>query len=559
MPKTTAAPKPLPWQRVRSPLARQRTIFAAAGQFFFLLWLDAKLGRSSSAIRKRRAQWLVKKLLDLGPTFIKIGQSLSTRADLLPQEYVMELGLLQDNVPTFSTAEAIALIEKELGKPIYTLYREFYDSPIAAASLGQVYRGKLHTGEEVVVKVQRPVLEDLFRVDFQALGKLIRFILYWFPATRKYNLKAIYEEFFSILYQEIDYVKEAQNAERFAKNFQNESRIEVPKVYWKYTTNKILTLEFLPGIKIDDKKELEAFGINPKEVNQLGITFYLKQLLLDGFFQADPHPGNMAVSRRNGSLIFYDFGMMYEVNALNKEEMIMAFFAVLRKDQDEVVGRLINMGLIEPVSDMMPVKRLIAFLLDKFTEKPIDFKAFSEIRGELYRMFEQQPFRLPAQMTYILKALTTLDGIARALDPQYSLVAAAQPFVKSITVSGGQGSIIKTLAIQTRDFVKYKLQKPNATEMAIRHLEMRLEQGELELRVQSVESDRALKRIYLALKTLIYACLTGFTLLAGAVLLVGNHNWAILALILSGLWCLFLLRSLSALSIREKLDKMAKK
>ena len=558
MPKTTAAPKPLPWQRVRSPLSRQRTIFAAAGQFFFLLWLDAKLGRSSSAIRKRRAQWLVKKLLDLGPTFIKIGQSLSTRADLLPQEYVTELGLLQDNVPTFSTAEAIALIEKELGKPIYTLYREFYDSPIAAASLGQVYRGKLHTGEEVVIKVQRPVLEELFRVDFQALGKLIRFILYWFPSTRKYNLKAIYEEFFSILYQEIDYVKEAQNAERFAKNFQNESRIEVPKVYWQYTTTKILTLEFLPGIKIDDKKELEAFGINPKEVNQLGITFYLKQLLLDGFFQADPHPGNMAVSRRNGSLIFYDFGMMYEVNALNKEEMIMAFFAVLRKDQDEVVGRLINMGLIEPVSDMMPVKRLIAFLLDKFTEKPIDFQAFSEIRGELYRMFEQQPFRLPAQMTYILKALTTLDGIARALDPQYSLVAAAQPFVKSITVSGGQGNIIKTLAIQTRDFVKYKLQKPNATEMAIRRLEMRLEQGDLELRVQSLESDRALKRIYLALKTLIYACLTGFTLLAGAVLLVGNHNWAILALILSGLWCLFLLRSLSALSIREKLDKMAK-
>lgn len=559
--KTTAASKPPRWQRVKSsPLGRQREVFGAAGTFLFLLWLDRKLGRNSAEVRSRRARWLVQKLLDLGPTFIKIGQALSTRADLLPREYVLELGKLQDNVPPFSVEEAIGLIESQFDKPIYSLYKEFYERPIAAASLGQVHKAILYTGEEVVVKVQRPVLEDLFRLDFLALGKLVRFCRQWFPWMRKYNLEAIYQEFFSILYQEIDYIQEAKNSERFRRNFQDNPRIIVPKVYWDYTTTKILTLEYMPGIKVDDRQGLQDWGINPQEINTIGICCYLKQLLIDGFFQADPHPGNMAVHRQRKGIIFYDFGMMYEITALNKDEMLVTFFAVLRKDTDNVVSQLIKMGLVEPVSDMKPVRRLITFLLDKFTEKPIDFQAFSEIRSELYVMFEQQPFRLPAQMTYILKALTTLDGVARNLDPQYNLVAAAQPFVKSITVAQGQGNLIGTLARQTKDFIQYKLQQPSQAEVLFRRLEAKIAEGELEFQVRSVESDRAMKRIYLAIKSLIYALLTGFSFLVGVVLfLVPYPSWAIAVLCLGAIFCVFLLRSLAALSFREKLDKLAEK
>jgi predicted unusual protein kinase regulating ubiquinone biosynthesis (AarF/ABC1/UbiB family) len=556
---TIAETKQLRWQRPKySPLARQRDVFGAAFQFMFFLWWDNLWQIDSVLNRKRRANWLVATMLELGPTFIKIGQSLSTRADILPLEYVEALAQLQDQVPEFDVKDAIAIVEAELGKSIYTLYREFDRSPIAAASLGQVHKARLHTGEEVVVKVQRPGLKDLFDVDIIAINKLLKFFRKYFAWTRKYELEGIFKEFFTVLYEEIDYVNEGKNADRFRQNFTDFSRIIVPKVIWQYSSSKVLTLEYVPGIKVDDRASLEACGIDPKQVNQLGICCYLKQLLQDGFFQADPHPGNIAVSP-NGSLIFYDFGMMSEVQSMDKDQMVKTFFAVLRKDTNEVIDTLTNIGLLEQMSDMTPVRRLIKFTLDKFTEKPLDFKAFEQMKGEIYSLFEQQPFRLPAKMTYILKSLTTLDGIARILDPEYNLVAAAQPFVKSLTLSKGQGNMIGELARQAKNFLTYKLNQPSAAEILIRRIEERMERGELQLQVRSVESDRTLKRINMAVKSLIYACLGGFTFLAGAVLMVGAYgSWAIAAFCLSGISIIFMLRSLISLSIREKLDNFSK-
>ncbi len=558
---TTAAPKPLRWQRPKySPLARQIDIFGSAAKLVCYLWWDKLVANNSPKQRYRRAQWLVGTLLELGPTFIKIGQALSTRADLLPLEYVRALGQLQDRVPEFSTAEAIAIVESELGNSIHTLYRDFDHFPIASASVGQVHKARLHTGEDVVVKVQRPGLETLFNLDFEVLHRLLRFFYRYVPWTRKYELEAIYHEFFNLLYQEIDYVHEGKNADRFRQSFMGYPRIIVPKIYWRYSTKKVLTLEYLPGIKIDDRQTIEACGINPKEIIQLGICCYLKQMLQDGFFQSDPHPGNMAVSQ-DGSLIFYDFGTMTEVKSIAKDQMVKTFFAILRKDTDEVVNTLTYMGLIEPMADMTPVRRLIAFILDKFTEKPIEIQAFDQMRSEIYLMFEQQPFRLPAQMTFILKSLTTLDGIARTLDPEYNLLAASKPFIKSLVVSKeGKGNVVGELARQARNFIKHRLQQPSTAEVLIRRLEARIEQGELEVRVRSVESDRTLKRINLAIKSLIYACLTGFTLLSGTVLLSASYSsWAIAVFTLSGLSCLILLRSLINLSVRERLDKLAEK
>ena len=557
---TTAAPKPLRWQRTKySPLARQIDIFGSAAKFVLYLWWDKQVGSNSPKQRNRRAQWLVNTLLDLGPTFIKLGQALSTRADLLPLEYVQALGQLQDRVPPFSDQEAIALIEAEIGSSIYTLYRDFDRYPLASASLGQVHKARLHTGEDVVVKVQRPGLEGLFNLDFEVLHRLMRCTKKFLPGIRKYDVEAIYQEFFELLYQEIDYIHEGKNAERFKKNFSGHPQIIVPAVYWQYTTKKVLTLEYVPGIKIDDRQTLEDLGLNIKNIIQLGICSYLKQLLQDGFFQSDPHPGNMAVTH-DGKLIFYDFGTMAEVKSIAKEQMIKTFFAVQRKDTEEVINTLIYMGLIEPVADMRPVRRLVSFILEQFREKPIDVKAFEQMSSEIYEIFKQQPFRLPAQMTFILKSLTTLDGIARKLDPQYNLLAASQPFVKSLTVSLARGNVVGELARQVRDFVKYKWQQPSSTEMLIRRLEERIEQGELQLRVRSLESELVLQRINLGIKSLIYAFLTGFTLLSATVLLLSPYSsWAVVAFSLSGLWVLFLLRSLINLGFRERLDKLVGK
>jgi predicted unusual protein kinase regulating ubiquinone biosynthesis (AarF/ABC1/UbiB family) len=553
----SAAPKQLRWQRTGySPLVRQIDIVASSAQLMFYLWWDSQVPGRSTRYRNRRAQWLVGTLLDLGPTFIKLGQALSTRADLLPLEYVQALGRLQDKVPEFDGEMAIGIIEAELGASIYNLYREFDPIPIAAASLGQVHKARLHTGEEVVVKIQRPGLNKLFDLDFKVLRALVQFCHQTFPWIRQYDLKAIYQEFTQILYQEIDYIQEAINADRFRYNFRDHARIVVPKVYPKYTTKKVLTMDYVPGIKINDRQSLEACGINVKEINQLGICCYLKQLLQDGFFQADPHPGNMAVSH-DGCIIFYDFGMMAEVQPINKDQMVKTFFAVLKKDTDQVVHTLTDMGLIEPLADMAPIRRVTRFLLEKFTEKPVELQAFTEMRSELYALFEQQPFRLPAKMTFILKALTTLDGVARSLDPQYNLLAAAKPFVKSLSIARGHSSAMGELAKQAKDYLVYKMRQPNAAQLLLQRLEERMEQGELEMRTRSLENARALKSLNLSVRILTYTCLTGFTLLSGAILLVGSYtSWAIAAFALSGLGAIILLLSLTNLAIHERINRM---
>ncbi|MFN6394572.1 MAG: ABC1 kinase family protein [Aphanizomenon sp.] len=555
-----AKSKKFRWQKPKySALSRKIDIFIAAGRFMLCLWWDSIFHRDSLEHQKNRATWFVNILIDLGPTFIKIGQTLSTRADLLPLEYIEALGTLQDQVPAFSSQEAINMIELELGKPVQFIYKKFEFNPLAAASLGQVHKATLYTSEEVVVKVQRPGLEALFNLDFKILLQLIKFCNKYFVGLRKYNLELIYDEFFNLLFQEIDYIQEGKNSDKFRENFHGYPRIIVPKVYWQYTTTKILTLEYRPGIKINDKAALEACGININKVNETGICCYLKQLLQDGFFQVDPHPGNMAVNA-DGSIIFYDFGMMAEIRTLDKEQMIKTFFAVLKKDSDEVVNTLMSMGLLEPIPDMTPVRRLITFLLDKFTNKPLDIKALTEVKSELYEMFEQQPFRLPAQMTFILKALTTLDGIARTLDPNYNPTASAQAFVKSLAVAKGKGNTIAQLSHQARDFIQYQLTKPNKTEVLVKNLVERVERGEIQLRVKNIESERVLRRIYLAIKTLIYACLTGFSVLTGLILMIANyHNWAI-AIFCVCSFCLYLLvKSLMKLAVIEKIEKMGKK
>lgn len=550
-----ADPKPLRWQRAQyTPLHRKADIFASSAQLMFYLWWDSRIPGRSARYRNRRAQWLVGVLLDLGPTFIKLGQALSTRADLLPLEYVQALGRLQDKVPAFNPEQAIAIVEAELGANIYRLYREFDPIPIAAASLGQVHRARLHTGEDVVVKVQRPGLEKLFEMDFKILRQLLRFCDRFLPWTRQYNLDEIYLEFAQILQNEIDYIQEALNADRFRYNFRDHPRISVPKIYPKHTTQRVLTMDYVPGIKITDRQSLEACGINVKEINQLGICCYLKQLLQDGFFQADPHPGNMAVSP-DGCLIFYDFGMMAEVQPINKDQMVKTFFAVLRKDTDQVVETLTSMGLIEPLADMTPIRRVTRFLLEKFTEKPVELQAFGEMRSELYALYEQQPFRLPAKMTFILKALTTLDGVARSLDPQYNLLVCAKPFVKNLTAARGERAVMGELARQARDYVVFRLRQPAPVDSPMQRLEERVEQQETQLRAQYLENERRLKNLQLTVRSLIYTIFTGSTLLVGALLLTGTYtNWAIAAFVLSGLGALALFRSLSQLIIRERLS-----
>jgi predicted unusual protein kinase regulating ubiquinone biosynthesis (AarF/ABC1/UbiB family) len=514
------------WQRARySPLARQFDIFTAATSLGLSVSRDLLFPTKNDRHHRRRAQKLVNTLIGLGPTFIKIGQSLSTRVDFLPQTYIEALGQLQDRVPAFSSTEAIAIIEHELGNNIATLFREFDPIPLAAASLGQVHKAKLRSGETVVIKVQRQGLQRLFELDFQIIDRLLWWVDRLLPWTKQYGVRAIYAEFFSLLFQEIDYTHEGQNADRFTANFKANKLVIAPHIYWRYTTSKVLTMSYLPGIKIDDRVALEACGFNPKQINQIGICCYLKQLLIDGFFQADPHPGNMAITP-DGKLVVYDFGMMAELKSLAKGQMIETFWAVMKKDGAVVVDRLVDLGLIVPGEDMKPIEQVIEFLLERFTDRPIDVREFNEIKTELLELFAIQPFRLSPEMTFILKALATLDGIARTLDPEYNLVVAAQPFIRSIAISE-RGSIITQFGRQASGYLKYKLQQPNPTQVLIQRLEQRLERGEIASSKRSALTDKSIQRLYLAIQNLIYLCLTGFSSIAGILLLSTHPIWSI--------------------------------
>lgn len=537
-----------------SLIKRKLYILRITIQFVICIWWDKITGNVNTKTNKKRADWLVKKLLSLGPTFIKLGQALSTRADLIPREYIEAFGELQDRVPPFSYLEAISIIENELNNLITNIFDKFETIPLAAASLGQVHQATLHTGEAVVVKVQRAGLEELFNLDYTIVRRLVNFGNSFLPGFKKYEIAAIYQEFFSLLYQEIDYINEGKNAERFRDNFNKNPQIRVPKVYWEYTTKKVLTLEYLPGIKINDVENLQAQGINTDKLIELGICSFLKQLLEDGFFQSDPHPGNMAVTKE-GAIIFYDFGTMTEVKSMAKGQMIQTFFAVLRKDTETVVQSLIYMGLIEPVGDMTPIKAIIAFLLDKFRDKPVDIKAFEEVKEEIYLMFEQQPFRLPPQMTFVLKSLTTLDGIARALNPEYNLLAASQPFVRNIALSQKGEINLPMLVRQAKDFWKNRFSQNANAEALIQQLTSRLESGDIQVRMRSLENELLLKRIHIAIKTLVYSSLLGFSLIIAILLLESNYKlFAFVAFGLSGLWTLFFLRCFFSLIIIERVS-----
>ena len=551
-----AKSKPLPWQQQKySAIARQIDVFSATVQFAFGLWQDNRKQHTTPEQRTKRAEQLVRQLLDLGPTFIKIGQALSTRGDLLPLEYIRALGRLQDSVPPFSSTAAIDIIEADLKQPIDKLYAEFDPMPLAAASLGQVHKARLFSGEEVAVKVQRPGLEQLFELDFRALLQLVKVCERLFPNLQNFELEAIYEEFRRTIYYEIDYLHEGRNADRFRENFLDYPDILAPKVYWDYTSTHVLTLEYLPGIKIDRREQLEAAGLDPVEINKVGIGCYLKQLLVDGFFQADPHPGNMAVDG-DGNIIFYDFGMMSEISSLNQAEMTRALFAVVRKDADEVVDTLVSMGLVSEMKDMTPVQTMIEFALDRFRERPMNFQEFRALKYELYEMFEKQPFRLPAQMTFILKALGTLDGVARSLDRDYNLMACVQPFVKNFAGRQGQKQIAGELVRQAKSFLTSRFDRPSRTEILLMQIERRLDDGEQRWRSQKIETERAIERLQLMLKATIYGIFCGFSFMSGAIF-ASSGSMSIpgfLCFGFAGLMGLLFLRAFGKFLMRDKLD-----
>ncbi|HXF43852.1 MAG TPA: AarF/ABC1/UbiB kinase family protein [Pyrinomonadaceae bacterium] len=379
--------------------------------------------------QKRQAEWLRDKLIKLGPTFIKIGQALGTRADLLPLPFVIALGELQDNVPPFEHEVAIARIETELGKRINQIFSEFGSEPIAAASLGQVYRARLHTGELVAVKIQRPNLESIISGDLKILERVANLADRFPRLNQNADWSGMLREFNQTIHEEMDYIAEARNAERFREYFKNWKNIKVPEIFWQYTTKKVLTMEFIQGTKVTDLEEQKLKGISSEKVNRLLIKTYLKQLLEDGFFHADPHPGNLLIME-DGRLAFFDFGMVGRISPELQAKMIDAFFHVVGKDPAGIAQDLIDLDFLKPGTNPNVVRPVVERMFEYHLNLKLKDVNFKELTYDLADVMYDYPFRLPSNFTYIMRALMTLEGIAIITDPQFNFFETAKPYAK---------------------------------------------------------------------------------------------------------------------------------
>ena len=427
-------------ERLRSAMRLTRAAYYGEKLYAIRLWFFQKFLKSlrrfflgtetnREKIQERQALWLKDELIRLGPTFIKIGQSMGTRADLLPLPFVKELGTLVDQVPPFPNDVAFAIIERELGRKINEVYAEFELEPLAAASLGQVYRARLHTGQEVAVKVQRPNLDATIKGDIVILEKVAKFAERFPQLNENADWAGMLREFNTTVHEEMDYRAEGRNAERFRESFRTWTNVHVPTIYWNASTSKVLTMEFIHGTKVTDLEELVRRDVDPAIINRLLIKTYLKQLLEDGFFHADPHPGNLLVMP-DGRLAFFDFGMVGRITPELQAKMIDAFFHVVSKDPAGIAQDLIDLDFLKPGTPHSTVKPVVEKMFEFHFNLKLKDVNFKELTYDLADVMYDYPFRLPSNFTYIMRALMTLEGIGIITDPEFNFFETAKPYAK---------------------------------------------------------------------------------------------------------------------------------
>jgi predicted unusual protein kinase regulating ubiquinone biosynthesis (AarF/ABC1/UbiB family) len=417
-------------------------VLSFAGFVFSLKW-DEWLNQVEQNKGKRATQ-LRDLLTNLGPTFIKVGQALSTRPDLIRKDFLEELVKLQDKLPPFDTNLAYQIIETELDRPIQDVFSELSPQPIAAASLGQVYRGRLVTGEEVAVKVQRPNLRPVLIKDLYLMRWAASWLAPWLPLNLGHDLTLIVDEFGTKLFEEIDYVNEARNAEKFATNFRDDPNVKVPAIYWRYSTNRVLTLEWINGYKLTDTKSICQAGVDPEAVIQIGVTSGLRQLLEFGFFHADPHPGNL-FAMPDGRMAYIDFGMMDQLEESTKETLVDALVHLVNKDYTDLAEDFVKLGFLTPNTNIAPiVPALEAVLGDAISKNVQDFN-FQTITDQFSELMYEYPFRVPAKFALIIRSLVTQEGIALSLNPNFKIVEVAYPYVARRLLMGESPALRRRL------------------------------------------------------------------------------------------------------------------
>jgi ubiquinone biosynthesis protein len=370
-------------------------------------------------------------LEELGPTFMKLGQVLSTRADLLPPEFQAELALLQDQAPEFSSETVIETIEAELGHPIHNTFVTFDPKPLATGSIGQAHLATLADGTEVVVKVRRPGAVEQIDEDLKLLHRLAAIASGRLGSADGWDLVGVVREFDASLRAEVDYLHEGHNAERFEQNFKKSDRVHIPRVFWDSTTTRVLTMERIKGSRITDGPALQAAGIDCDEVADNATTIVLKMLLEDGFFHADLHPGNLFIESTT-RIGLIDFGMVGVIDQESRAGLEQLLVALVQRDSGSMVDALLALGMAEPKIDREALRKDLGALVDRYYDQQLGQTKLGEFLDDVFGVVRAHHLVMPSDLSMLAKTLVTAEGMVAQLDPSFQMMKATEPYVRRL-------------------------------------------------------------------------------------------------------------------------------
>lgn len=437
-----------------------RMIFKFAWDFWWLgrqkyFISGRRLEAKTKALYRKQAMYFTKTAMDMGGLIIKLGQHVSAQVDILPKEILDELSKLQDSVDSVDFSVIKHKVECELGASISEIFAEFSTTPIAAASLGQVHRATLRTGEEVAVKVMRPGVEDIIAIDSKSIQVAISLLKRWTKIADFMDLDAVYEEFHDTVMDELDYQKEGRNAEEFQMHFIHRDDIVVPGIYWPYTSSKVLTMEFLEGVKINDFAQLDAWGVDRTKLAKSLMEIFVEQILVEGFFHADPHPGNVLV-QPDGTIALIDYGMVGRIADDMKEQMVALLMAVYLKDPHGAIAALNRLRFLRRNVDLEVFSRNLTLLFEQINGDTFDlsFVTSGDNAEELRDFLYSQPFQLPANTTFLGKAMGTVYGLCLGLDPELDLIHTIKPYIQEVVLDDLRGNVFSNVIDEGKNILK---------------------------------------------------------------------------------------------------------
>ena len=457
---------------------------------------------------------------ELGPTFIKLAQAMSNRADLLPQALIDEFEKLQSNVPPFETALARQIIEEELGRPITEVFSEFDDVTLGSASIGQVHRARLLTGEEVVVKVQRPGVREKVRSDLALLHELVRLTASFLQKQGLANPQDVVDAFERSMSKELDYTAEARSMEQFRKLYAEYTTFYVPKPFREFSTERILVIEFMSGCKITDKAQLLAWNLSPETVAETGMDVYLTQIFEFGVFHADPHPGNVLV-QPDGTVVLIDFGMVGRLTKQQKYAFAGVFIGMARQDARSMALNFRRLALTAEIPDMRAFEADLSQLIEDFATLDVKEMSMNDLADSLQTVIYNYKLQVPGAVFLILRALVILEGIGKVLHPNFNTFEFVRPYGAKIIREQYSRENLLSEAEYTGTQLLALLQTLPAD---VRQIVRKISKGELRVKVELVGYQTLLRKADELVSRTILALLSVGGLLFSGLSLLGHYS-----------------------------------